>query len=120
MRFYKSAANTGTHVVNLWSPTGTLLATATVVSGAGEGWQQVDFASPVAIAPATTYVASYHTDVGRYSFNAAYFTSAVESGPLRALASGEVGGNGVFKAGATGFPNQSFNAGNYWIDVVFH
>src|SRR3974377_1904384 len=29
LRFYKGAANTGTHIGNLWSNTGTLLATAT-------------------------------------------------------------------------------------------
>ena len=31
LRFYKSANNTGTHVANLWSSTGSLLATATFV-----------------------------------------------------------------------------------------
>ena len=28
-------------------------------------------------------------------------------------------GNGVYKYGASGFPNQTFNASNYWVDVVF-
>ena len=34
VRFYKAAANTGTHVGNLWSSTGTLLASATGPDGA--------------------------------------------------------------------------------------
>ena len=29
------------------------------------------------------------------------------------------GGNGVFRYGASGFPSQSFSAGNYWVDLVF-
>ena len=35
IRFYKSSANTGTHVGNLWSSTGTLLATTTFTSETG-------------------------------------------------------------------------------------
>ena len=30
------------------------------------------------------------------------------------------GGNGVYKYGASGFPTQTFNASNYWVDVVFN
>ena len=49
LRFYKSAANTGTHTAHLWSSTGQLLATATFTSETASGWQQVNFATPVAI-----------------------------------------------------------------------
>src|SRR5579872_2557967 len=41
IRFYKSAANGGTHVGNLWSVNGTLLATATFTDETAAGWQQV-------------------------------------------------------------------------------
>src|SRR5436190_7143222 len=41
IRFYKGAANTGTHVADLWSSTGTLLATATFQTK-----RQVNFATP--------------------------------------------------------------------------
>jgi hypothetical protein len=65
-------------------------------------------------------VASYHTNVGYYSADLAYFaTSGVANPPLRALANGENGGNGVYRYGASGFPNQTYNASNYWVDVVF-
>ena len=37
IRFYKSSANVGPHVVNLWSSTGTLLATATSTSETASG-----------------------------------------------------------------------------------
>jgi Domain of unknown function (DUF4082) len=39
---------------------------------------------------------------------------------LHALRDGVDGGNGVFRYGAGGgFPVNTYNAGNYWIDVVF-
>jgi hypothetical protein len=28
--------------------------------------------------------------------------------------------NGVFRYGSSGFPNQTYNAANYWVDVVFN
>ena len=39
-RFYKAAANTGTHVGSLWSSTGTLLAQATFTNETASGWQR--------------------------------------------------------------------------------
>ena len=69
MRFYKGATNTGTHVGNLWTRTGTLLATATFTGETASGWQQVTLAAPVASPPNTTYVASYHAPRGHYAVN---------------------------------------------------
>jgi hypothetical protein len=120
IRFYKGAQNTGTHVGSLWTTGGSLLASATFTGETASGWQQVTLASPVSIAANTTYVASYHTDVGFYSVDQSYFaTSGVTNGPIRALADGEDGPNGVYKYGALGFPNQTYLASNYWVDVVF-
>src|SRR5207302_2588414 len=56
LRFYKGPQNTGPHVADLWSSTGTLLATATFTNETANGWQQVNFATPVAITAGTTYV----------------------------------------------------------------
>ena len=39
LRFYKSAANTGPHIGNLWSNTGVLLATVNFTNETGSGWQ---------------------------------------------------------------------------------
>jgi hypothetical protein len=39
---------------------------------------------------------------------------------LHALADGVDGPNGVYAYGSTSsFPNQTWNASNYWVDVVF-
>src|SRR5262249_20698726 len=85
------------------------------------GWQQVNFASPVAISANTTYVASYFAPVGEYAFEGGYFSLGVTNGPLHALANSEdPGGNGVFSYGASSsFPSHTVNAANYWVDVVF-
>lgn len=120
IRFYKAASNTGTHVGTLWSSSGQQLARATFTNETGSGWQQVNFATPVAITANTTYVASYHTNVGRYSINQGYFANAFNNPPLTALSSSGSGGNGVYAYSATPtFPTSSFNSSNYWVDVVF-
>jgi hypothetical protein len=121
IRFYKATANTGTHVGSLWTSAGTRLAVATFNNETASGWQQVNFAPPVAISANTIYVASYHTTGGHYSADTGYFTSAgIDSGVLHAPASGTVGGNGVYGYGAsTVFPGSTWNAANYWVDVLF-
>jgi hypothetical protein len=120
IRFYKSTANTGTHLANLWSSTGQSLAQATFTNETGSGWQTVLFATPVSITANTTYVASYHTAVGAYSVDENYFAgSGFSNGSLRALFDGEQGGNGVYQYGASSFPTNTFRSSNYWVDVLF-
>jgi PKD repeat protein len=121
IRFYKDPRNTGTHVANLWSVTGTRLAQATFTGETASGWQQVNFATPVAIAANTVYIASYFAPVGFYAISLNYFaTQGVDTPPLHALATGVSGPNGVFRYNSTSaFPNTSYAASNYWVDVVF-
>jgi hypothetical protein len=61
-----------------------LLASATFSRETASGWQEVQFATPVAITANTTYVASYYTPSGFYSVTRPYFTSQVSSPPLGA------------------------------------
>ena len=82
------------------------------------GWQEARFATPVAIAANTTYVVSYYTTVGNYAVNDLYFTSGVDSGPLHALADGAAGGNGLYHYGPSGFPADTYESSNYWVDVI--
>ncbi|NUT49823.1 MAG: DUF4082 domain-containing protein [Saccharothrix sp.] len=118
VRYYKFAENTGTHVGHLWSSSGTKLAEATFTGETASGWQQVTFASPVAVTANTTYIASYLAPDGRYAADQNYFTAQFSRAPLTALASGASGGNGVYRSGG-GFPNATWNAANFWVDVVF-
>jgi len=120
LRFYKYSQNTGTHVGNLWSASGTLLGTVTFNNESASGWQQANFPSPVAITAATTYVASYHTNTGFYAATLNGLTTSVDAAPLHALSDASSGGNGLYRYSATSaFPNQTFQASNYWVDVVY-
>ena len=114
VRFYKSAANTGVHTASLWNSAGQLLATATFSGETGSGWQQVNFATPVAITAGATYTASYHTNTGHYSVNRSYFNSGFTSGFLSVPVSG-----GVYRYGASAFPSLTYQGSNYWVDPVF-
>jgi hypothetical protein len=119
VRFYKGPQNTGTHVGRLWSSSGQLLAQATFTNETTSGWQQVSFATPVAIQANTVYVVSYYAPVGGYSVDEGYFDTAHSNGPLSALADGDSGGNGVYRyASGGGFPTSTYMSGNYWVDPI--
>jgi hypothetical protein len=121
IRFYKGANNGGTHVGNLWSSSGTKLASATFTNETASGWQQVTFATPVTITAGTVYVASYFAPNGHYAADNSFFANAgVDNVPLHALQNGVSGSNGVYRYGAnSGFPSSSYQSTNYWVDVVF-
>ncbi|MET1005384.1 MAG: DUF4082 domain-containing protein [Propionibacteriaceae bacterium] len=120
LRFYKGAANTGTHVGTLWvNSSKAKLGSVTFSGESASGWQQASFAAPIAVTAGTTYVASYFAPNGKYAVNESYFSTATTRGPLTALQNGTDGVNGVYKYGATGFPSTSYKSSNYWVDVVF-
>ena len=115
IRFYKASTNTGARVANLWTSTGTLLATATFTNETASTWQQVSFSTPVAITANTIYVAYYHTNTGHYSDDPNYFWGKeMDSSPAaRTGMRGVLGVNGVYAYGSTSsFPNQTWNTSN--------
>jgi hypothetical protein len=114
VRFYKEAGNTGTHTGTLWSATGTALATGTFANESTQGWEQLNFTTPVQITKGTTYTASYHTTTGHYADAGGNLNAAFTSGLLTVPASG-----GVYLYGAGGFPTNTYNGSNYWVDVVY-
>ncbi|HKN97898.1 MAG TPA: DUF4082 domain-containing protein [Pseudonocardiaceae bacterium] len=120
VKFYKSAQNTGTHTANLYTATGTLLATGTFTNETASGWQTMAFANPVPVTAGTAYVASYTTTVGFYSGDNGYFNRTAVTNP-NLVAGLNVAGqaNGVFTPGS-GFPQDNFGGSNYWVDVVFN
>jgi hypothetical protein len=115
IRFYKEPDDTGTHTGTLWTAGGTELATGTFTNEPTEGWAELDFSTPVPVTAGTTYVASYHTGTGHYAFTSGGLASAVTNGPLTALA-----GGGVYAYGSSNtFPTNTYDASNFWVDVVF-
>jgi hypothetical protein len=121
IRFYKASTNSGTHVGNLWTNAGTLLATAIFTNETSSGWQQVNFSQPVAITAGTTYVASYFAPFGHYSDSASYFaTSGTDAPPLHFPENGVDGLNGIYTySSSTTFPTSNYQASNYWVDVAY-
>lgn len=121
IRFYKGSNNSGTHIGNLWTNTGTNLATVTFTGESGSGWQQANFSAPVSISPGTTYVVSYYAPNGGYAADVNFFASTgVDTPPLHALANGADGPDGLYRYGSGGgFPTSTFNSTNYWVDLVF-
>ena len=80
LKFYRSANDNGPDVLDLWSATGTKLASATFTNTSASGWQTVALATPVPISANTTYVASYHT-TGAYVATANYFYQRAHERP---------------------------------------
>jgi hypothetical protein len=119
IRFYKSSANTGTHIGSLWSTAGTRLAQVTFSGESASGWQTATFATPVAVTAGTTYIASYFDPNGHYAATSSGLSNAVDSPPLHTIAN-SVSANGVYAYSPTStFPASTFQASNYWVDVVF-
>lgn len=120
LKFFKGAGDTGTHRGALWSSTGTQLAQATFRNETLSGWQQVTLSAPVTLMPGTTYVVSLHSSTGQVVSSGGFFGSAMTQGPLRALADGEDGPNGLFhRSTSNRFPTESAGPVNYFVDVVF-
>jgi hypothetical protein len=130
VRFYKSAANTGTHVGNLWRADGTPLAQATFTGESASGWQTATFSTAVSVLPNTTYVASYYAPNGHFAATSEYFYPDPAPGPngggthdalpLHFVRNTGTQTNGLYQYGAAStFPSNSFSASNYWVDVVF-
>ena len=61
----------------------------------------------------------YFAPNGRYSVTAPFFTSALSRGPLTAPASTTTALNGVYLYGSDPeMPTSSYNASNYFVDVI--
>jgi hypothetical protein len=112
IRFYKGAANTGVHTVNLWSGTGTLLASAPSTAKSAAGWQTVALPTPIALTAGATYIASYYSTTGGYAATPGELTSVRTRTPLSTLVDG-----GAYVYG-TGFPGATSSTG-YGVDLVF-
>ncbi|ETX30397.1 DUF4082 domain-containing protein [Roseivivax isoporae] len=125
LRYWRGAADatdTDERTINLWTASGTLLASGTISSDPGQvGWQTVLLDAPVSVSAGQNYVVSYGT-TQNYVVTQNYFVTDRPSldGTLLAPANNGGFGNGVYNAGATGvLPTSTYLASNYWVDVVF-
>lgn len=111
LRFYRDAANTGPHSGTLYTAGGSVLGRLTFSDGPA-GWQEATFDTPIAVSAGTTYVASTFMPNGHYSFTSNFFATPYVNSPLTGLL-------GVYTYGGDLFPTQSYNNGNYYVDVTF-
>ncbi|ROQ03697.1 Ig-like domain-containing protein [Rathayibacter sp. PhB93] len=113
LRFYKGPGNTGTHVGTLSNAdTGAEIGRATFTAESTAGWQQVTFATPVAVTGGTDYVAAYTTTTGNYSATINGFGSGSTRGPLVTASD-----SGAYTYSG-GFAGQRSTT-NYLVDVSF-
>lgn len=112
IKFYKGAANAGTHVGALWAANGTQLSAATFQNESSTGWQTVTLPTPISVVPGQTYTASYLAPAGGYAVTAGQFGAGYARGPLTVPANG-----GAFTYSG-GYPSQTSTA-SYGVDVVF-
>jgi hypothetical protein len=112
VRFLKARGDQGAHPVTVWSSDGRKLATGTPGRESRSGWQQVKLSQPVHIDAGRQYTVSYHTS--RYASSNNWFAGRpAKAGPLTTV------GAGVYAYGPGGFPTQTWESSNYWVDVVF-
>jgi len=114
IRFYKDAAETGTHIGSVWNAQGQLLAQTTFQNENASGWQEQDLSTPLVLEPDQVYTVS----VGFNAFFVATtsgLANQIAIGPLQSVADGA---NGVFGSSAGTFPQQTYSLSNYFVDVV--
>jgi Domain of unknown function (DUF4082) len=137
IRFYRGTTNVGAWtggapIGRLYTLVDGLPVSATDVTftpGVLTGWIQADLPVPKPLAANVSYKAAVIT--GNYTATGGYFASGAGVGGIvnGILTCPDAGGNpsGIgpiqqmsFKQPTTGleFPNQYFNGGNYWVDVV--
>ncbi|WP_425956184.1 N,N-dimethylformamidase beta subunit family domain-containing protein [Xylanimonas sp. McL0601] len=119
VRFYKGAANAGTHTGSLWSDTGQLLARVELTDETSTGWQDARFQRPVPVEAGQSYTVSYTAPRGGYANEAAAFASgSLDAAPLTVEGGFGAKPSGVFGSPGT-FPQQSFSNAAYFVDVLF-
>lgn len=113
IRFYKHAAETGSHTGRIWSATGEQLASVNFTNETSDGWQVAELSTPLRIAANTTYVVSVNANAGYYYST---FTAEIING---ILSTDGIVSSGVYNTKLGAFPGVSFSKGrNYFRDVV--
>jgi hypothetical protein len=130
IRFYKAPSDNATRTtqyVQLWtlSPDGETPGTSIVKAFApasqtltAGAWNEISFPTPVNVTAGTVYVATYYSPTGFYNATENSFVNPVVHGPLAILKDGDQGDNGAYLYGE-GYPEDGFNASNYWVDVDY-
>jgi len=114
IRYWKSANEGGTHTGNIWSATGTLLASVTFSGESTSGWQMQQLPTALTVQGNTTYVVSVNIN-SYYAVTAGGLAASIVNGDISSVADGANGTYGSPNA----FPTNSYQNSNYFRDIVF-
>jgi hypothetical protein len=114
LRFYQGPGNTGAHRGTLWDEDGTVLARVVFPAESSTGWKRTALDAAVEVVPGKTYVVSYLSPGGGYSYTSGYFWTARTSGSIV----GPAGENGRYLyASDGGKPTGSWESTSYFVDA---
>ena len=101
------------HTGQLWDASGAVLATAAFANESASGWQTATLSNPVVVVKGASYTTSYTAPAGRYASEQNRFSSGrtITNQALTAT-------KGVYRYGG-GYPTDSWNGSNYYVDVLF-
>ncbi|MBG6056120.1 hypothetical protein IWX81_002552 [Salinibacterium sp. CAN_S4] len=114
LQYFQSRAASGVTSATLWTADGKKLATASFSATTREGWRTIMLTTPAALEAGRSYVVSYFAPQGSYAVSERDLTSKKSLNGFTISR-----GAGVYKYGQGGFPTNSYNASNYFVDVVF-
>jgi hypothetical protein len=115
VRFFKTVANTGTHIGTLWSIGGGNLAQVTFTGESTSGWQSMSFSTPVPLSASTQYVISYTCTVAHgYVAGASAVVGKMTGNPLGAPTNFGC----YYSGGGNGFPSSMNDPNTYYADVI--
>lgn len=114
IRYYNGTTNADSNTVQLWASGGTVLASKTQAKNTSIGWKEATLDTPVDVVAGQEYTVSVWSQAGDYMADNNYFTDIQTRGPLTTPVTA-----GVYAYGAAQFPTNSYQDGNYWVDVVF-
>jgi Domain of unknown function (DUF4082) len=115
VRHYKTSSETGTHIGNLWSSSGLLLASVTFANESAIGWQRQLLLTPLKINANTTYTVSVNCN----QFFPQTINGLINSINKQSLSTVSDGQNGFFNTVPGSFPDTSFSSSNYFRDIIF-
>ncbi len=114
VQYYQGPQETGVTQATVWTSGGRALATVDFRSTTKEGWRTIPLASPVALQQGRTYVVSYHTPRGTYPVIERDLSRERSQNGFTLPANA-----GVYRYGASAFPQNSYGGSNYLVDIVY-
>lgn len=135
VRFYATTTVGGTYSVGVWEVTapdsdapgaGTLLQSTAAPTPTSGTWNTVELPAPVPVVSGKLYRVGLFNNQGRYVVTGGFFTTDLVNGDITADQTSDdpVGLGTMYQgsyvvAGSLSYPTESFNASNYFVDVVY-